>query len=100
MVFNKEEWLKSVKHTIHEDGSISVDGDVNLYRSGLTEIPFNFRHVSGNFYCNYNQLTSLKGSPTNVEGFFNCAENKLTSLEGSPTNVGGDFTCRDNQLTS
>lgn len=70
MTFNKEEWLKSVKHTIHEDGSISVEGNVDLSKKGLTEIPFNFRHVSGCFNCHINQLTSLKYCPTTVGGDF------------------------------
>jgi len=48
------------KYTINDDGSIDVDGEVDLSRKKLTKIPFKFRNVSGGFYCNNNQLTSLK----------------------------------------
>ena len=53
-----------------------------------------------NFYCNNNQLTSLKGAPTSVGGYFSCSDNKLTSLKGAPSSVGGYFSCSHNLLTS
>ena len=87
-------------YTINDDGSIDVDGDVDLSTKKLTKIPFKFRNVSGDFYCNNNQLTSLKGAPNNVGGDFFCYDNQLTSLEGAPNNVGGGFYCSNNQLTS
>jgi hypothetical protein len=100
MPFNKEKWLKSVKHTVHEDGSISVDGDVDLCGKGLSEIPFNFRHVSGDFDCSDNQLTSLKYCPTTVGRDFVCSHNQLTSLKYCPSTIKGYFACHYNQLTS
>ena len=87
-------------YTINDDGSIDVEGDVDLSRKKLTKIPFNFGKVSGDFYCYDNQLTSLKGSPNNVGGNFSCYDNQLTSLDGAPNTVGGDFYCYFNQLTS
>ena len=87
-------------YTINDDGSIDVNGNVNLSRKKLTKIPFNFSKVSGSFWCNKNQLTSLKGAPNNVGGIFSCNNNQLTSLEGAPNNVGGIFSCNNNQLTS
>ena len=87
-------------YTINEDGSIDVNGDVNLNRKGLTKLPLKFRNVTGNFNCSYNELTSLEGSPKSVGGKFNCNDNLLTSLEGSPKSVGGNFRCYNNLLTS
>ena len=87
-------------YIINEDGSIDVDGDVNLNRKKLKELPLKFRKVSGNFSCYDNQLTSLMGCPQSIGGDFECSFNKLTSLKGSPQTVGGDFSCRDNKLTS
>jgi hypothetical protein len=87
-------------YTINEDVSIDVDGDVLLYKKGLTELPLKFRKVSGDFYCSYNKLTNLSGSPREVSGDFICSDNKLTSLVGSPSSVGGHFYCSNNQLTS
>ena len=87
-------------YTINDDGSIDVEGSVNLSRKKLTKIPFNFSKVSGVFRCYHNQLTTLKGAPNTVGGNFYCTDNQLTSLEGAPNTVGGGFYCDHNQLTS
>jgi len=87
-------------YTINGDGTIDVNGDVDLGSLKLTKLPLKFRNVSGDFLCYYNQLTSLEGSPQSVGGNFYCSNNQLTSLEGSPQSVGGDFWCDNNQLTS
>tara|TARA_B100001175_G_scaffold317134_1_gene333005 strand:+ start:144 stop:734 length:591 start_codon:yes stop_codon:yes gene_type:complete len=86
-------------YTINDDGSIDVKGGVNIPTSGLTEIPITFNKVSGTFYCQNSDLTTLKGSPRLVEGSFYCQKNKLTSLEGGPEHVGNSFYCYENQLT-
>jgi len=86
-------------YTVRPDGTVDVDGSVSLSRRGLTEIPVKFGSVSGDFWCDYNKLTSLKGSPSRVEGDFSCNNNKLTSLSYAPSIVGGHFYCNNNQLT-
>ena len=86
-------------YTINDDGSIDVDGDVNLDNRGLTELPLDFNKVTGDFYCVHNKLTTLKGSPKYVGGFY-CNVNNLTSLEYSPKEVGDSFSCGSNKLTS
>ena len=85
-------------YTINDDGSIDVDGNVNLSYIGLTELPLTFNKVTGYFDCGKNRLTSLKGSPKWVGGFFYCDNNQLTSLEFSPEYVGGWFSCEFNDL--
>ena len=91
-------------YTINDDGSIDVDGNVNLaydlYREELTKIPLKFGNIIGDFECDRNQLTTLKGSPKSVGGNFDCSGNQLTSLEYCPESVGGNFDCSGNQLTS
>ena len=87
------------KYTINDDGSIDVNGDVNLWNKGLTELPLTFNKVSGYFDCAGNNLTTLKGSPRWVGGGFYCDNNQLTSLEFSPDYVGSAFFCGWNQLT-
>ncbi len=87
-------------YTINSDGSIDVNGDVDLSDKNLTKIPFKFNKVSGDFYCHNNQLKSLYGCPIEVGGYFGCDNNKLTSLEYCPVEIGGDFNCFDNLLTS
>ena len=87
-------------YIINEDGSIDVDGDVDLYNKNLKALPLNFRKVSGHFKCSFNKLISLKGSPQSIGEDFHCSYNNLTSLEGSPQSVGGYFYCSYNQLTT
>ena len=59
-------------YTINNDGSIDVDGSVNIGGRNLTKIPFKFRNVSGSFSCINHQLTSLEGAPNSVGGNFYC----------------------------
>jgi hypothetical protein len=84
------------KCTINDDGSIDVDGSVNISSRNLTKIPFKFRNVSGDFYCNHNKLKSLDGAPITVGDNFSCGCNHLTTLDGAPNIVGGSFWCHDN----
>ena len=87
-------------YTINSDGSIDVDGNVNLWDKRLTELPLTFNKVNGYFECGGNNLTTLEGSPKWVGGDFSCVGNNLTSLDFSPEYVGGEFYCDNNQLTS
>ena len=82
-------------------GLVDVDGRFNCRYSGLKNLMgVRFGSVSGNFFCSYNQLTSLEGAPREVVGSFDCSSNHLTSLEGAPSGVGEDFSCDNNKLTS
>ena len=87
-------------YTINNDGTIDVDGDVNLSRYNLIKIPFKFGRVTGRFYCLDNQLTSLEGCPEEVGGYFACSKNNLKNLIGGPQEVGGDYICINNVLES
>ncbi len=93
-------WLKKMDHEVHEDGSVTVNGNVDLSKKQLESIPFLFEEVTKDFWCLHNNLTSLKGAPKTVGGFFRCSDNKLTSLEGAPEKVGGGFYSSENKLTS
>jgi hypothetical protein len=64
-------------YTINDDGSIDVQGNVDLSDMGLTKLPIKFRNVTGYFYCSYNQLVTLEGSPQRVGGDFYCYNNQL-----------------------
>jgi hypothetical protein len=86
-------------YTVNDDGTIDVNGTVNLDNVKLTELPLSFNKVSGDFFCRFNQLTTLKGSPRWVGGDFSCYDNRLPSLEFSPDYVGRDFDCNDNDLS-
>ncbi len=82
------------------DGFV-IKGDLNLSYKNLTELPdLSKVIVKGDFDCQNNELTSLKGTPQEVGGDFDCSHNNLTSLEGAPQEVGGDFDCHWNNLPS
>jgi len=82
------------------DGTWSADGDVSLFKVGLTKLPVRFKVVKGGFDCSHNKLTSLEGSPKRVGGYFDCSHNELTSLEGGPEMVRENFSCYGNKLTT
>ena len=93
------EVIKS-RSSVNSDGSLDVEGSVNLSFLRLKEIPLKFNKVNGFFDCSYNQLTSLEGCPKIVNGNFYCSSNQLTSLEGSPKIINDFFSCDNNELTS
>jgi hypothetical protein len=94
----KEYYIEN--YTINADGSIDVDGDVDIRNHGLKTLPLKFGKVTGEFDCSANILSSLVGCPREVGGDFFCNSNQLTSLIGCPDKVGGDFYCNGNKLTS
>jgi len=84
---------KIQNYTINQDGSVSVDGNVDILNRKLSRLPLKFRNVSGYFRCSENKLKSLEGCPSSVGRDFNCSHNQLESLEGCPNSVGGGFYC-------
>jgi len=87
-------------YCINSDGSIDVNGDVDLRHRHLERIPLKFATVTGYFSCSDNKITSLEGAPSTVGSHFDCSSNDLTSLVGGPKSVGGSFVCYDNQLST
>jgi len=84
-----------------ETGLVDIDGTFACTRQNLTDFKgVEFGEVTGDFWCQENQLTSLEGAPQNVGSGFYCANNQLTSLKGAPQKVGRDLHCYGNQLTS
>jgi len=79
------------------DGTIDVDGDVDLSYKKLTKIPWQFGYVSGNFDCSWNDLTDLSNSPQTVDGNYKCSRTKIESCEGAPAVVNGSFYCSFNK---
>ncbi len=66
--------------------------NVDLRGRDLTELPdFSKIIVGGNFLCDNNQLTTLRGAPREVKGSFTCNGNPLKSYSGKPDRIGGKF---------
>lgn len=80
-------------YTINEDGTVDVNGNVELHNMRLNKLPLKFGKVTGYFSCSDNKLTSLEGGPKWVGDSFYCYKNQLTTLEGGPEYVGGKFFC-------
>ena len=84
-----------------QTGLVDVDGDFSCTGQGLPDFKgVRFGNIIGDFDCDNNLLTSLRGAPHVVGGSFDCSENELTSLEEAPQSVGGAFFCSENELTS
>jgi hypothetical protein len=91
------------KATKNSDGTYDYNGDLNFSNQNLKslkDIGIQFRNVDGDFWCSYNQLTSLEFAPKSVRGDFWCTDNQLTTLKGAPKSVGRNFYCSNNQLTT
>jgi hypothetical protein len=89
----------------YTSGDFSIGG--TLRQGGnwvvvIFELPPSMKslHISGGFYCDDSNLTSLENAPRSVEGNFECSYNELTSLQGAPQKIGGNFYCSNNELTS
>jgi hypothetical protein len=96
------------------DGSFTIDPDTGLVdvkghvimmsyaaqSKKFTQLPVQFGHVTGDFWCEFKDLTTLAGAPDHVGGSFRCEGNDLTTLEGAPDHVGGRFKCSTNKLVS
>jgi hypothetical protein len=96
-------WLEKMNiknYTINQDLTVDVDGNVDLIKQKLKTIPVQFGEINGNFYCWYNDLTSLEGCPHTVKGSFFCNFNKLDNLKGGPKYVLDEYNCSCSTLKS
>jgi len=89
-------------YTINNDGSIDVSEFTNLSEKRLMKLPLKFNKITNgsDFYCSYNDLTSLKGSPVEVDGGFFCGQNNLTSFKYAPKIIRYSFNCSNNKINS
>jgi hypothetical protein len=95
------EFTKGTWSVNRQTGLVDVEGDFDCSYSRLKSLSgISFGHVSGNFYCYGNHLTTLAGAPQTVGGDFSCFGNQLTTLVGAPQTVDGDFSCSRNHLTT
>lgn len=97
------DWLDGIgikKYVINDNLTVDVNGGVNLTKYQMTEIPIQFGIVTGDFFCNDNQLTSLKGCPHEVQGWFHCGNNNLTNLDYCPKIIGENLIIDFNPITN
>lgn len=88
-----DKWLDQIfinNYEIRDDGTVDVDGNVEMNNCYLSYIPVKFGKVTGFFGCQDNKLRNLENCPTSVGAYFSCGDNpELTSLKGFPLEVGG-----------
>lgn len=89
-------------HEVNEDGSWTILGDVDVGDSMLTSLECGIRiaKVKGDYFCDGNKLTNLRGAPEEIEGDFNCSFNQLRDLVWGPRVVGGGYECEECGLSS
>lgn len=90
------EWLEKhslVNYKVDDDLTIHVNSNVILDNLDITELPYKFGRVRGEFSVFDTPLTSLKNSPTLVEKDFNCSNTQITSLEHLTAHVKGSIYC-------
>lgn len=85
-----------------------LKGAVDISEKRLIRMPKNaddtwfFKDVKidGDFYCTWNNLTSLEGCPEEITGVFSCWVNQIESLEYGPKIVGDRYSCANNLVKS
>ena len=88
-------------HTINDDGSVDVDGDVILSNYNLDKLPVKFGKINGSFSVNYLPIKTMEGCPYEVSGEFYFEGTDIKTLEGGPKKVGSNFVINNNKkLTS
>jgi hypothetical protein len=79
------DWIYNHKvfgQTINDDLTVDVDCTVDIMGMEITEFPFQFGIIYGDFDCSNNKLTSLKNCPRHVRGNFCCYNNyNLSSIK-------------------
>ncbi len=93
------DYFKNLKKEGHRF-IINSKKNIELLYQKKGEIPVQFYHVEGNFFCRCSGLRTLKGCPHSVSGFFDCSFNVLESFKGCPQLLGGGFYCQMNQIKS
>jgi hypothetical protein len=56
--------------------------------------------VGGDFICNSNRLSTLRGAPNEVGGSFSCTYNGFRTLDGCPAKIGSDLNINNNYLNT
>ena len=84
--------------SVNDDMTVTVTGDVDISRRGLSSLPPNvrFQRIRGSFDASENKFSNMRGFPTIIDGNLFVHKNNLTSLDGCPLEVRGKFFCHAN----
>lgn len=81
---------------LNSDGTIDINGDLNLSGRRLNEFPIKIRIIRGSLNVSHNYFKNLKGFPTCITGNLNVSFNKLKTLEGKPKYIDGYISLEGN----
>lgn len=98
-----EEFCEKYKidnYTLNSDGSIDIDGEVNVFNKlKEKELPIEINKVTGTFDASFTNLTTLKGCPKEVGRSFFVVNCDLNTSEYLPEYVEHVLDLSHNQLT-
>ncbi len=86
------------KYTINSDGSIDVDGNVELSFYKLSKLPIKFNYVRGSFDISCNKLTTLEGLPKYIDGYLNLDYNHIVVLNIDIIAIGSNISIGMNPI--
>lgn len=85
--FSASDYLASIPlaHKLRDDGMIEVTGTIHVTNQNLQELPdLSNVILNGSFFCDGNQLSSLKGIPHEITGHVDCKQNNIIDLSYLP----------------
>ena len=88
--FSASDYLTTIPlaHQMRRDGLIEVTGTIHISNQNLQELPdLSCVILNGSFFCDGNQLTSLKGIPQSITGHFDCKHNRIDDISHLPRNA-------------
>jgi len=80
------------------DGRVRVEGDLNLYNTGISELPPGLYKVEGRLFLIKNNITTIKNIPESVTELY-LDHNKITKIENIPDSVI-ELNLNQNQITT
>lgn len=82
---------------IHPDGTVDVDGNVDIRDTKYKHLPVKFGLVTKHFMIVNCTITTLVGSPERVRGNFMFTRTNVSSFEGVPKVIEGELHYSDNK---
>lgn len=85
--FSASDYLATIPltHKLRDDGMIEATGTIHVTNKNLTELPdLSNVILNGSFFCDGNQLGSLKGIPHEITGHVDCKQNSIIDLSYLP----------------
>ena len=100
---NIANWLTThgvSSYTINSDGSVDVNGDLDLAGCRYNKLPVKFNKVTGDIHITKSSLKTLEGLPKVIEGDFELYGVDLDNLANGPSLVKGSLNLEQAKIGS